>query len=219
MNDFAEPWVITKELVKVPVRPGYLLKRPFDLMVASLLLVLLLPVMLAIALMVRLDSAGPILFRQERVGAGGRRFTLYKFRTMVVNAEALKHTLEGLNEAQGPLFKMKNDPRMTRVGAFLRRTSLDELPQLVNVLKGDMSMIGPRPPIPQEVECYERWHLRRLAARPGITGLWQVNGRSNLSFDQGVHYDLDYVERCSFWLDLSILFKTLWVVYKGVGAY
>jgi len=196
-----------------------LLKRTLDVVLAGAGLVLFAPLLGFIALVIRLDSPGPILFRQERVGRGGERFVLLKFRSMREDADCIVQELLALNEASGPIFKIRNDPRMTRVGRFLRRSSLDELPQLWNVLRGEMSLVGPRPPLPREVDQYEPWQLRRLEAAPGLTGLWQVSGRSELSFDEMVMLDLYYVENWSLALDLRILVRTLPAVFRGGGAY
>ncbi|MBM3187685.1 MAG: sugar transferase [Chloroflexi bacterium] len=195
------------------------LKRGLDILLSALGLVGLSPVLALVALAIRLDSPGPAIFAQTRVGRNGRRFTCFKFRTMCVDAEARLAALQAQNEASGPLFKMRDDPRQTRVGRFLRRTSLDEFPQLWNVLKGEMSLIGPRPAIPSEVEQYEPWHLRRLEVSPGITGLWQVSGRSNLTFDEMVLLDIYYIENWSPTLDLRILLKTIPTVILRSGAY
>ncbi|MFN8481477.1 MAG: undecaprenyl-phosphate glucose phosphotransferase [Anaerolineae bacterium] len=195
------------------------LKRGLDVAIAAITLVITAPITLLIALAIRLDSPGPILFRQTRVGLYGRPFTLYKFRSMRVDAEQQLTQLTAMNEASGPLFKMRNDPRQTRVGRFIRRTSLDELPQLLNVLSGDMSLVGPRPPIPREVEQYNEWHRRRLDVAPGVTGLWQVSGRSQLTFDEMVMLDLYYAENWSLLLDLKILLRTIPTVLLGTGAY
>ena len=194
-------------------------KRATDTILAALGLILLSPVLAIAALAIKLDSPGPVVFRQTRVGRGGRRFTCLKFRSMYLDAEERLRALCQQNEATGPIFKMRDDPRRTRVGRFLRRTSIDELPQLVNVLKGEMSIVGPRPAIPAEVDAYEAWHLRRLEVWPGITGLWQVSGRSNLTFDEMVLLDIYYIENWSPLLDLRILFKTIPTVLLGKGAY
>lgn len=195
------------------------LKRLGDMALAGLLVVLTSPITAIIALAIRLDSPGPIFFRQQRVGRDGRTFTLFKFRSMWVDAEQRLINLLDKNEATGPIFKMKNDPRLTRVGRFIRRWSLDELPQFYNVVRGDMSMVGPRPPIPSEVESYEDWHRRRLEVRPGLTGLWQVSGRSDLSFDEMVLLDIWYIENWSPLLDFKILLRTIPAVLLGTGAY
>jgi len=195
------------------------LKRAADLIFATLLLVLTLPLMLVMALLIKLDSSGPAVFRQTRVGRGGRPFTVFKFRTMHQDAEQRQEELTGLNEASGPLFKIKQDPRRTRLGRFLRRTSIDELPQLYNVLRGEMSMIGPRPALPSEVQQYQAWHVKRLETWPGLTGLWQVSGRSELSFDEMVLLDIYYIENWSPLLDLKIALKTIPCLVVGTGAY
>jgi lipopolysaccharide/colanic/teichoic acid biosynthesis glycosyltransferase len=174
--------------------------------------------MLLSALAIRLTSAGPVLFRQERVGLNGRRFSLYKFRTMIVDAERQRDALLSLNEMDGPVFKISRDPRVTPVGAFLRRSSLDELPQLFNVLWGQMSLVGPRPPIPSEVRQYEAWQRRRLSMKPGITCLWQVNGRNKIGFRQWMAMDLEYIDKWSLGLDLKILAQTIPAVLKREGA-
>jgi lipopolysaccharide/colanic/teichoic acid biosynthesis glycosyltransferase len=175
--------------------------------------------MALIALAIRLDSPGPVIFRQVRVGKGGRLFTMYKFRTMRVGAEQEQERLRALNEASGPIFKIRNDPRVTRVGRILRRLSLDELPQLVNVLKGEMSLVGPRPPVPSEVEAYKPWQRQRLSAIPGMTGLWQISGRSDLTFDEMCLLDIYYIENWSPLLDLEIMLRTIPRVIMGEGAY
>jgi exopolysaccharide biosynthesis polyprenyl glycosylphosphotransferase len=194
-------------------------KRTFDIVSSACTIVLLSPVMTVIAVAVKLTSAGPILFRQERVGYHGRPFTVLKFRTMVADAEARLPDLIDLNEATGPLFKMTHDPRVTKVGRFLRKTSLDELPQLVNVLRGDMTVVGPRPPLPREVAQYEEWQMARLEVRPGITGLWQVSGRSELPFEDYVRLDLFYIENWSLAFDLFIIAKTLPTIVSRRGAH
>ncbi len=196
-----------------------LFKRVIDVLVAIAGLIPLSPLMLIAAIAIKIDSPGPVIFRQTRVGRGGKKFTFFKLRSMYIEAESKLEELRNENEATGPLFKMRNDPRRTRVGRFLRRTSLDELPQLWNVLKGEMSLIGPRPPRPSEVAEYEAWHLRRLDIRPGITGLWQVRGRSDLSFDEMVLLDIYYIENWSPLLDLRILVRTVPTVILGSGAY
>ena len=197
----------------------YAAKRAFDLVAGFLALVVLSPVFLLIAVLVRRDSPGPALFTQERVGLNGRRFHMLKFRSMVVDAETQLPTLLDRTDGNGVLFKLKSDPRVTRVGAFLRRYSLDELPQLVNVLHGDMSLVGPRPPLAAEVERYDEWTRRRLLVRPGITGLWQTQGRSHLSWDDSVRLDLYYVENWSLTGDVIILYRTVRAVVRADGAY
>ncbi len=194
-------------------------KRALDLLVAGALLLALSPVAALIALAIALDSRGPIIIGQVRVGRGGRRFRMYKFRSMVNRAESLKAGLVSDYDEGAPLFKMRDDPRRTRVGRLLRRLSLDELPQLLNVVRGDMSLVGPRPPLPEEVETYTPFQMQRLHAVPGMTGLWQVSGRSLLTFDQMLELDLCYIRAWSFWLDLRILLRTIPVVLSGKGAY
>lgn len=194
-------------------------KRAFDLAASLILLVLAVPLWLLIALAIKLDSQGPVLFRQVRLGKGGKPFIAYKFRSMKVGAEEEIARLSALNEADGPIFKMKRDPRHTRVGRLLRRSSLDELPQLLNVIRGEMSLVGPRPPLPSEVEQYEPWHRKRLEVAPGMTGLWQVSGRSELPFDEMVLLDVYYVENWSLALDFTILLRTIPAVISGSGAY
>lgn len=207
--------------VRAPVIRGWTgrVKRALDVTVAALLLALLSPLLALIALIIKLDSAGPVLYVQPRVGAGGRLFRFFKFRSMEQDAHGRLESLRADNEATGPLFKMRKDPRVTRVGRWLRRYSLDELPQLWNVLRGDMSLVGPRPPIPDEVARYAPWHRRRLEVAPGLTGLWQVSGRSDLNFDEMVMLDLFYAENWSLGLDLKILLRTVPTVLFGTGAY
>jgi exopolysaccharide biosynthesis polyprenyl glycosylphosphotransferase len=178
-----------------------------------------LPAMILVATLIKLDSPGPVFFRQERVGMEGNHFYMLKFRSMVVDAEARLAELSRKNEGSGPLFKMKNDPRVTRLGGYLRRFSLDELPQLLNVLNGSMSLVGPRPPLPREVEAYESDVRRRLLVKPGLTGLWQVSGRSNLSWQDSVRLDLYYVENWSLAGDLVIILRTVRAVFGSSGAY
>lgn len=198
---------------------NYGIKRAMDIVIAITVLTLAAPLMLLIAIAIKLDSPGPVFFRQVRVGKGGKPFVLYKFRSMVDGAERQQAALRKAY-GRGPLlFKLRDDPRVTRVGRILRRTSLDELPQFFNVLKGEMSVVGPRPPVPEEVAAYEDWHLQRLMVTPGLTGLWQVNGRSDLSFDEMVRLDLYYAEHWSLWLDLKLILRTIPVVLTGRGAY
>ncbi len=193
-------------------------RRCFDLTLSVWLLVLLSPILLAIALAIKVSSNGPVLFRQVRCGLHGRPFTFLKFRSMQLNAEALKSSLAEFNEMDGPAFKMTNDPRLTSIGGFLRRTSLDELPQLWNIFVGDMSFVGPRPSVVDEVRQYEPWQRRRLSMKPGLTCLWQVSGRSELTFEEWMRLDLEYIDNWSLWLDLKIAFLTIPAVLKGRGA-
>jgi exopolysaccharide biosynthesis polyprenyl glycosylphosphotransferase len=195
------------------------IKALFDRMAAGVALILLAPLFAAIAVMIRLDDRGPVFFRQTRVGLDGQPFKLYKFRTMVADAEQRKAELEALNEGSGVLFKMRRDPRVTKAGFWLRRWSLDELPQLLNVLLGDMSLVGPRPALPKEVARYGDHMRRRLVVRPGITGLWQVSGRSGLAWEEAFRLDLRYVDNWSLAHDLQILWKTWSAVFSGSGAY
>jgi lipopolysaccharide/colanic/teichoic acid biosynthesis glycosyltransferase len=212
-------------------RLSRILKRAIDILGSSLALFVLSPLFLTIALAIKLTSQGPVLFRQKRVGQYGTMFTFVKFRSMymandeTIHKEYVTQFISGKHDAatttdQNCVFKLKNDPRVTRVGKLLRRSSLDELPQLLNVLQGEMSLVGPRPPVPYEVACYEVWHKRRLlTVKPGITGLWQVSGRSRVKFDDMVRLDLQYAKAWSVWLDLKILLKTPAAVFSGEGAY
>lgn len=206
---------------KSPVIMGWNLavKRTFDVIFSALFLVILSPVMLVIAILIRLDSPGPAVFAQQRIGRGGKPFTVFKFRTMRCGAEEEQESLRALNEAKGPMFKIKADPRCTALGRLLRRISLDELPQFYNVLRGEMSMVGPRPPLPGEVQQYQEWHKRRLEILPGLTGLWQVSGRSDLTFDDMVLLDIYYIENWSLLLDLRIALKTIPSALFARGAY
>lgn len=195
-------------------------KRLTDIVVSAGLLLVLAPLFAIVAWLIRWNSPGPVFFAQERVGFNKRRFRMLKFRTMVDRADQRQHRLEHLNEADGPVFKIKNDPRITPVGKFLRRFSIDELPQLFNVLRGDMSLVGPRPLPVRDVERIDvRWHKRRFSIKPGITCLWQVNGRSNIGFDDWVRMDLEYIDKWTLGLDLKILMKTIPAVFRGPGAY
>jgi exopolysaccharide biosynthesis polyprenyl glycosylphosphotransferase len=195
-------------------------KRVIDFIGSAALLIALAPLFAVVAWLIRMDSPGPVFFMQERIGLNKRPFRLIKFRTMLNGADEQQATLEHLNEAVGPVFKIKNDPRITPLGKFLRRFSVDELPQLVNVLKGDMSLVGPRPLPVRDFDRFDaQWHKRRLSVKPGITCLWQVNGRSNVNFDHWVQMDLEYIDNWSLSLDLKILLKTIPAVLKGSGAY
>jgi len=201
-------------------RPWYLfMKRLMDITLSAAIFVAILPVLLIIALAVKLDSTGPVFFRQKRCGKGGYDFRMLKFRTMVQDAESQQEKLAARNNIDGPMFKLADDPRVTRVGAFLRRTSLDELPQLINVLIGEMSLVGPRPLVMDEMKCSPSWREIRLRVKPGMTGLWQVSGRSEGHFHDWIRHDVHYVMNQSLWLDLKILFRTVKVVFKKVGAY
>jgi exopolysaccharide biosynthesis polyprenyl glycosylphosphotransferase len=194
-------------------------KRALDILASSCALLALSPLLLLVALLIRLTcSPGPILFRQQRVGRHGRPFHMLKFRTMVADAEARKASLENRNEQSGPVFKIKDDPRITPLGRFLRRYSIDELPQFINVLRGEMSIVGPRPPVPSEVARYEAWQRRRLSVRPGITCVWQVSGRNNISFEEWMYLDMRYIDHWSITEDIKLILKTVPVVVTGRGA-
>jgi exopolysaccharide biosynthesis polyprenyl glycosylphosphotransferase len=195
-----------------------LVRRIMDIFISSIGFVFALPVMTLSAILIKWTSPGPIFFKQERCGLNGRTFTMYKFRSMVDNAEQLRFELEALNEMDGPVFKSSRDPRITPVGKFIRRFSIDEFPQLYNVLRGEMSLVGPRPPLPQEVSKYERWQRRRLSMKPGLTCLWQISGRNEVSFEDWMKLDLTYIDNWSLLLDLKILLKTVPVVLLGKGA-
>ena len=195
------------------------LKRLLDIVLATVGLIASLPITIAVAVAIKLDSPGPVIFMQDRVGHNGRRFRFYKFRTMYVDAERRLNDLRHQNEVDGPVFKIRKDPRITKVGAFLRRTSLDELPQLFNVLKGEMSVVGPRPPLPTEVDQYRPTDMIRLSVKPGLTCLWQIRGRSTLGFETWMECDREYISNLSLWLDVNILVRTVWAVLSCRGAY
>jgi lipopolysaccharide/colanic/teichoic acid biosynthesis glycosyltransferase len=218
--DEAESSEIT---VVLPRRAWYsynsTLKRALDLTLASLVLFATLPIWLAIIIAIKLDSPGPAIFVQERMGMRGRRFRFYKFRSMADGAERMKADLRHLSEVDGPVFKIRTDPRVTRIGRILRRTSLDELPQLINILRGEMSLVGPRPPLPEEVAQYRPSDMIRLAVKPGLTCWWQVRGRSSLDFETWMAFDREYVYGLSFLVDLSILVRTVRAVLSFRGAY
>ncbi|MDI6711722.1 MAG: sugar transferase [Anaerosomatales bacterium] len=220
--------VLVKEVAGVPLitvrsvsfsRTNAFIKRVFDLVVASVIVLIGMPVWLLVALAIKLDSPGPVLYKQERIGRGGRPFGMYKFRSMFRDADARLAELEAANEADGPLFKIKDDPRVTRVGKVLRRYSIDEFPQLINVLKGEMSLVGPRPPLPREVEAYGDREWQRMQVLPGMTGLWQVSGRSHLTFDEMIRLDLFYIENWSVAFDIALLVRTLPAVLAAHGAW
>lgn len=195
-------------------------KRVFDIAASAAALIVLAPLFLILALIIKLeDPRGSVFFGQTRVGKAGRTFRIYKFRSMIADAEALLPNLLNQNEMSGPMFKMRNDPRVTRVGRFIRKTSIDELPQLVNVLKGDMSLVGPRPSLPREVDKYSEYDRLRLSVTPGCTGLWQVSGRSGLNFAQMVELDLLYIEQRTLGLDLKIMFMTAWQLVRSKNAF
>jgi exopolysaccharide biosynthesis polyprenyl glycosylphosphotransferase len=193
-------------------------KRLFDIVASFSALVLLSPLLLVFGAIIRFTSRGPVLFRQQRVGRHAKAFHMLKFRSMVVNAEELKAKLMAQNEQSGPVFKMKRDPRITRVGRFIRKYSIDELPQLLNVLRGEMSIVGPRPAVPSEVARYDAWQRRRLSVRPGLTCVWQVSGRNEISFEEWMYLDMQYIDHWSFAQDFQLILKTLPVVVTGRGA-
>ena len=193
-------------------------KRITDIVCSLAGLIVLSPILLIIAIAIKMDSKGPIFFKQDRVGKDERIFSMYKFRSMVVNAEELKKSLEKENEMSGPMFRIKKDPRITRVGRFIRKTSIDELPQLINVLKGDMSLVGPRPSLPKEVEAFEPWMKERLTVLPGLTCIWQVSGRNNIPFKEWMELDIKYVRERSYLLDLKLIFKTFFVLFGDDNA-
>ncbi|MBN1464594.1 sugar transferase [candidate division KSB1 bacterium] len=194
------------------------IKRVLDICISACAIVFFSPLIMLVALLIRITSKGPIFFRQERIGLNGRKFSLYKFRSMVSDAEALKESLAHHNEMDGPVFKIKHDPRITPIGYLIRKTSIDEIPQFFNVLKGDMSIVGPRPPLRSEVEHYEIWQRRRLSLKPGITCIWQVSGRNKIGFEEWMRMDLEYIDHWSLVLDLKLMFRTFWVVITGYGA-
>jgi exopolysaccharide biosynthesis polyprenyl glycosylphosphotransferase len=205
--------------IRRPFRYETTLKRVLDVVLAGLGLLATLPLWLVIVVAIRLDSPGSAFFVQERVGIHGRRFRFYKFRSMYADAERRIAELQSSNEVSGPVFKMRSDPRVTRIGLLLRRTSLDELPQLLNVLKGEMSLVGPRPPLPKEVEQYRPNDAIRLSVKPGLTCLWQISGRSTVGFDEWMEFDREYIRRMSLQFDLTILLRTVWAVLSCRGAY
>lgn len=193
-------------------------KRVLDVIASFLGLVILSPILLIVAILIKLESKGPAIFAQSRIGLSGKEFKMYKFRSMVQNAEELKEKLAKQNEMSGPMFKIKNDPRVTKVGKFIRKTSIDELPQLLNILKGDMTLVGPRPSLPREVEKFESWMLKRLEVKPGLTCYWQVSGRNNIDFYEWMKLDLKYVNDMSFWIDIKLIFKTVAVLFGDKNA-
>lgn len=196
-----------------------ILKRIIDIAGAVTAIIVLSPFLFMAALVIKLSSKGPVLFVQKRCGKDGKVFNMYKFRSMCVDAEKKLEQIRYLNEANGSIFKIKDDPRLTKVGKFIRKTSIDELPQLINILRGDMSLVGPRPPLPSEVETYDSRHMLRLLVKPGLTGLWQISGRSNLGFEDMVRLDLKYIAERNILYDLKIIIKTIPIVLSSKGAY
>ncbi|WP_242860031.1 sugar transferase [Clostridium baratii] len=196
----------------------YFFKRFIDVIGAFLGIVVLSPIILIISILIKLDSNGPILFSQDRVGKDKKVFKMYKFRSMVVNAEELKSKLKEQNEMSGPMFKMKEDPRVTKIGKFIRKTSIDELPQLINVIKGEMSLVGPRPSLPKEVEQFEPWMMERFQVKPGLTCYWQVYGRNDIDFEDWMKLDIKYVRERNIFIDLKLIFKTVFVLFGDDSA-
>ena len=196
-----------------------MIKRLIDIICSFMGLLALSPLFIIIAIIIKFTSKGPVFFSQKRVGKYGREFDMYKFRSMVVNAEELKEKLANQNEMSGPMFKMKDDPRVTKVGKFIRKTSIDELPQLWNVLKGDMSLVGPRPSLPKEVAQFEDWMHRRLEVKPGLTCYWQVSGRNNIDFEDWMKLDIRYVEERNLWIDIKLILKTVSVLFGDKNAH
>ena len=195
------------------------LKRCLDIVSSMIGLIVLSPIIILVAIAIKLESKGPVLFSQDRVGKNGKIFKIYKMRSMVQNAEELKEKLLEQNEMSGPMFKMKDDPRITKVGKFIRKTSIDELPQLINVIKGDMSLVGPRPSLPKEVKEFEPWMYERLAVKPGLTCYWQVMGRNNIDFEDWMKLDIKYVRERNFFLDIKLIFKTFFVLFGDKNAH
>ena len=194
------------------------IKRLIDIICSFVGILVLSPLFIIIAIIIKFTSKGPVFFSQKRVGRNGKEFDMYKFRSMVVNAEELKEKLAAQNEMSGPMFKMKDDPRVTKVGKFIRKTSLDELPQLWNVLKGDMSLVGPRPSLPKEVAQFDEWMYKRLEVKPGLTCYWQVSGRNNIDFEDWMKLDIRYVEEKNLWIDIKLIFKTVGVLFGDKNA-
>ncbi|MBM6820680.1 sugar transferase [Clostridium saudiense] len=195
------------------------IKRVIDVVCSFVGVLVLSPLFVVIAIIIKFTSKGPVFFSQKRVGRDGKEFKMYKFRSMVVNAEELKEKLASQNEMSGPMFKMKDDPRVTKVGKFIRKTSIDELPQLWNVLKGDMSLVGPRPSLPKEVAQFEEWMYRRLEVKPGLTCYWQVSGRNNIDFEDWMKLDIKYVDERNLWIDIKLIFKTVGVLLGDKNAH
>nr|WP_054199105.1 sugar transferase [Clostridium baratii] len=194
------------------------LKRLIDLFGSFIGLIVLSPIILVVSLLIKFESKGPVIFSQDRIGKDGKVFKMYKFRSMVVNAEELKEKLKEQNEMSGPMFKMKEDPRVTNVGKFIRKTSIDELPQLINILRGDMSLVGPRPSLPKEVEQFEGWMMERLEVKPGLTCYWQVSGRNNIDFEDWMKLDIKYVRERNTLTDIKLIFKTVFVLFGDENA-
>lgn len=194
------------------------LKRLMDIICSMSALIVLAPILIVVAILIKIESKGPVIFSQERVGINNKKFKMYKFRSMFVNAEDMKEKLEKQNERKGPMFKIKNDPRVTTIGRFIRKTSIDELPQLINILKGEMSIVGPRPSLPKEVIQFEPWMLERLKVKPGLTCYWQVQGRDHIEFEDWMRLDVKYVKDRNFLLDIKLIFKTFFVFLGDQNA-
>lgn len=194
------------------------IKRIIDIVASFTGLILLSPLILIVSMLIKLESKGEVIFKQKRVGLNGKEFYMYKFRSMVINAEELKEQLESQNEMSGPMFKIKDDPRITKVGKFIRKTSIDELPQLINVIKGDMSLVGPRPSLPKEVKKFEPWMMERLEVKPGLTCIWQISGRNNIDFEDWMKLDIKYVRERSIKLDIKLILKTVLVLFGDKNA-
>lgn len=195
-----------------------IIKRTIDIVISGIALIILSPVLLVVGICIKLESKGPIFFSQKRVGLNGEEFNMFKLRSMVVNAEELKEKLTSQNEMAGPMFKMKDDPRITNVGKFIRKTSIDELPQLFNILRGEMSLVGPRPSLPNEVKEFEPWMLKRLEVKPGLTCYWQVMGRNTIQFEDWMRLDVKYVNERNLWIDIKLIFKTVFVLFGDKNA-
>lgn len=217
--EFNREEVLFKGQIEDASRRGYyFLKRTMDVFCSLMGLIVLSPILLVVGIAIKLESKGPVIFFQERVGKGGEKFKIYKFRSMVVNAEELKEKLNSKNEMSGPMFKMKEDPRVTKIGKFMRKTSIDELPQLLNVLKGEMSLVGPRPSLPKEVINFEDWMLERLEVKPGLTCYWQVSGRNDIDFEDWMKLDIKYVRERNLLIDIKLVFRTFLVLFGDEHA-
>lgn len=213
--------MINKDLAKVTKNESVfysLVKRIIDIVGSLVGLIILSPILLVVAILIKLDSKGPILFSQIRVGKNGKKFKMYKFRSMVVDAEELKEKLQEQNEREGPMFKIKDDPRVTKIGKFIRKASIDELPQLINILKGEMTIVGPRPSLPKEVDQFEEWMLERLEVKPGLTCYWQVEGRDDIGFEEWMELDIKYVRERNLLIDIKLIFKTFFVLFGDENA-
>lgn len=208
-------FIIQGEYMKVLSR---FIKRVVDIILSIVGLIFMIPIIIIIGIIIKMEDGGNVFFAQTRIGLNGKRFKMFKIRSMRPDAEQIKEQLLKHNEMSGPMFKIKNDPRMTNIGTFIRKTSIDELPQLFNVIKGDMSLVGPRPSLPQEVEQFEPWMLERLKVKPGLTCFWQVSGRNNIGFEEWMKLDIKYVREQSLWLDLKLIFKTVFVLLGDKNA-